>query len=315
MFAKDNGVYFKFYPHFCTVKSQATNEVLLQGIAGSDGLYSFPNLKLQEFSASQPSLRVPVSFTATVSKDVVFNENRFPYSELFPQASYSMTSAPQHFSLTPSFPPFTQTPPTASIPNTVSDSIPLHSSSDPASNTVSAPNSVTSPVTSSAFSDPSTHQSVASTNLSQQQLQDVSDPPTQSSVSVPESEHQLLLRPPNVHPMQTRSKSGFHNPRIHPSLFLTHCEPRGVKQEMADPDWLSAMKQEYNALINNHTWDLVSLPTNRKAVGFKWVFRVKENADGTLNMYKARLVAKGFHQVHRFDFHETFSPVVKPYHY
>jgi len=47
-------------------------------------------------------------------------------------------------------------------------------------------------------------------------------------------------------------------------------------------------------------------------VGCKWVFRIKENADGTINRFKARLVAKGFHQVVGCDFNEAFSPVIKP---
>jgi len=54
------------------------------------------------------------------------------------------------------------------------------------------------------------------------------------------------------------------------------------------------MQQEYSALINNNIWDLVSLPPNKKAIGCKWVFRIKENSDGSLNRYKARLVAKVF---------------------
>jgi len=72
------------------------------------------------------------------------------------------------------------------------------------------------------------------------------------------------------------------------------------------------MKTEYNALLHNNTWSLVALPSNRQAIGCKWVFTIKENLDGSINKYKARLVAKGFHRQHSFDCYETFSPVVKP---
>ena len=83
-----------------------------------------------------------------------------------------------------------------------------------------------------------------------------------------------------------------------------------MKQALPDPNWFSAMKQEYEALMSNHTLDLVPLPPNRKAIVCKWVFRVKENADGSISKFKARLVAKGFNQVHGFDFSEIFSPMV-----
>ena len=55
------------------------------------------------------------------------------------------------------------------------------------------------------------------------------------------------------------------------------------------------MQEEYNALLKNRTWDLIPLPANRQAIGYKWVFRVKEIVDGSINKFKARLVAMGFY--------------------
>ena len=87
----------------------------------------------------------------------------------------------------------------------------------------------------------------------------------------------------NSYPLQTRSKFGIYLPRLNLTLLLAHCEPKSMKQALAYSKWFNAMKQEYETLMNNKTWDLVSLPPNRKATGCKWVFTVRENANRTVN--------------------------------
>lgn len=112
--------------------------------------------------------------------------------------------------------------------------------------------------------------------------------------------------------MQTRAKSGIVQRRINPTLLLTHREPKNTKQALSNPTWKSAMQDEFLALISHNTWSLVPLPPNRKAIGCKWVYCIKENPDGSVHKYKARLVAKGFNKQFGSDYNETFSPVVKP---
>lgn len=88
-------------------------------------------------------------------------------------------------------------------------------------------------------------------------------------------------------------------------------EPSSFTQAKKFDEWIKAMNEELLALEANDTWEICSLPSGKHAIGCKWVYKVKLNADGTLERYKAWLVAKGYTQQEGIDFVETFSPVAK----
>lgn len=71
-------------------------------------------------------------------------------------------------------------------------------------------------------------------------------------------------------------------------------EPVSYKHAKDDPNWVTTMEKELHALEENDTWQLTTLPTNKKPIGCKWVYKIKYLYDGNVDRYKARLVAKGF---------------------
>ncbi|CAL8995682.1 unnamed protein product [Prunus brigantina] len=136
----------------------------------------------------------------------------------------------------------------------------------------------------------------------------------------PESMPVVLAVPPmNLHPMQTRSKSGIVKKKVFLTTLqesggvdLALVEPATYRSALKVPVWLTAMKEEVDALHSQGTWSLVPLPPNKNLVGCKWIFKIKKHADGSIARHKARLVAKGFSQEPGQDYGETFSPVVQP---
>lgn len=73
-------------------------------------------------------------------------------------------------------------------------------------------------------------------------------------------------------------------------------EPTFFTNTSKDMNWVNAMNDEFNTLIQNQTWTLVLRPAHTKPIEYKWIFQLKYHLDGTIERYKTQLVVKGFNQ-------------------
>jgi len=100
-------------------------------------------------------------------------------------------------------------------------------------------------------------------------------------------------------------------------------EPLTYKAALRSPEareWQDTMHQEWQALIENHTFNIVAKGntvhtpmtdrTVEEPIGCKWIYKREINLDGSTR-YKARLVIKGYDQREGIDYDETYAPVSK----
>ena len=57
-------------------------------------------------------------------------------------------------------------------------------------------------------------------------------------------------------------------------------------------------------------WDLVKTSANVNIEGCKWVLKIKQSSDNSIECFKSCLVAQGFSQEGRIDFEVVFSPII-----
>ncbi|KAK1620485.1 hypothetical protein QYE76_026002 [Lolium multiflorum] len=112
-------------------------------------------------------------------------------------------------------------------------------------------------------------------------------------------------------PIDLEADDDGDEPEADGLCLLAAEEPNSLDAALADPAWSKAMEEELDAIIDNGTWEPTNLPSGHRAIGLKWVYKVKKDPDGNIVKYKARLVAKGYAQRQGVDFEEVFAPVAR----
>ena len=76
--------------------------------------------------------------------------------------------------------------------------------------------------------------------------------------------------------------------------------------------WRDAALEEMKGHQSNGTWKLVELPPGEKAIGSKWIFKIKRKGDDSIEWFKAQIVAQGFSKRPGFDYLETYASTLRP---
>jgi len=111
-----------------------------------------------------------------------------------------------------------------------------------------------------------------------------------------------------------RDRKTLKTPNRYEANLVEFDEPTTYEEAISCENsghWMKAINEELKAHETNGTWTFEDLPSGKKTIGSKWVFKVKYSPTQDTYRYKARLCAKGFTQEKGIDYQEIFAPVVR----
>jgi hypothetical protein len=87
-------------------------------------------------------------------------------------------------------------------------------------------------------------------------------------------------------------------------------EPRTLKDALKQLDvdkWVVAALKEIEAHMQNGMWELAQLPPGKRAIGLRWVFKIKRLPNGLIDKYKGQIVMQGYLQIQGVHYNKVFA--------
>ena len=71
-------------------------------------------------------------------------------------------------------------------------------------------------------------------------------------------------------------------------------EPTSFEEAVQQPTWVDAMVDNYDSIIKNTAWEFFPRPEGMSIVVLRWIYKVKQVADGSVEKHKVIFVSRGF---------------------
>ena len=88
-----------------------------------------------------------------------------------------------------------------------------------------------------------------------------------------------------------------------PTIAMSHCyvtslieNPPPMERLQKTKEWKDTMIKEYKLIMKNDVWEIVSRPKKKFVVTLKWIYKIKDDAYGSIEKHKARFVAQASHR-------------------
>ena len=113
---------------------------------------------------------------------------------------------------------------------------------------------------------------------------------------------------------------GMHRERKRPKPYNSYVallceiidkEPSNYEEAAEKKEWKDAMIEEYQSIMKNDIWEIVSIPERKSIVTLKCIYKIKHVADGSIEKHKKIFVAQGFSQKEGINYEETFAPIAR----